>query len=56
MKFAVTLDGDEAGVWVIECPAIPGCVNQGQTREEASTNIEDASECAFKSVPGRACR
>ncbi len=42
MKFAVTLDRDEDGVWVIECPAIPGCVSQGQTREEALTNIEDA--------------
>ena len=42
MKFAVTLDRDEDGVWVIECPAIPGCVSQGQTREEALKNIEDA--------------
>ena len=42
MKFAVTLDRDEDGVWVIECPAIPGCVSQGQTREEALVNIEDA--------------
>lgn len=42
MKFAVILDRDEGGVWVIECPAIPGCVSQGQTREEALTNIEDA--------------
>jgi predicted RNase H-like HicB family nuclease len=42
MKFSVTLDRDEDGVWVIECPAIPGCVSQGATREEALTNIEDA--------------
>ena len=42
MKFAVTLDRDEDGVWVIECPAIPGCVSQGQAREEALVNIEDA--------------
>jgi len=38
----VTLDRDEDGVWVVECPAIPGCVSQGQTREEALENIEDA--------------
>ncbi len=42
MKFAVTLDRDEDGVWVIECPAIPGCVSQGATRDEALKNIEDA--------------
>ncbi len=42
LKFNVTLDRDEDGVWVVECPAIPGCVSQGQTREEAMENIEDA--------------
>jgi len=42
MKFIVTLDRDEDGVWVVECPSIPGCVSQGQSREEALTNIRDA--------------
>ena len=42
LKFNVTLDRDEDGIWVIECPAIPGCVSQGQTRDEAMENIEDA--------------
>ena len=42
MKFLVTLDRDEDGVWVVECPSIPGCVSQGQTREGALTNIREA--------------
>ena len=42
VKFNVNLDRDEDGVWVIECPAIPGCVSQGGTREEAEENIKDA--------------
>lgn len=42
LKFNVTLDRDEDGAWVVECPAIPGCVSQGQTRDEALINIEDA--------------
>lgn len=42
MKFSVTIDRDEDGVWVVECPAIPGCVSQGATREEALRNVEDA--------------
>ena len=42
MKFLVTLDRDEDGVWVVECPSIPGCVSQGQTREEALTNVREA--------------
>ena len=42
MKMTVTIDRDEDGVWVVECPAIPGCVSQGQTKEEALTNIQEA--------------
>jgi predicted RNase H-like HicB family nuclease len=42
MKFQVTLDRDEDGVWVVECPSIPGCVSQGESREAALQNIQDA--------------
>ena len=35
MKFNITVDRDEDGVWIVECPAIPGCVSQGETREQA---------------------
>jgi predicted RNase H-like HicB family nuclease len=41
MKFLVTIDRDEDGVWIAECPAIPGCVSQGDTRAQALANIED---------------
>jgi predicted RNase H-like HicB family nuclease len=39
MKFQVTIDRDEDGVWIVECPAIPGCVSQGDTRAEALCNV-----------------
>ncbi|NJL36642.1 MAG: type II toxin-antitoxin system HicB family antitoxin [Leptolyngbyaceae cyanobacterium RM2_2_4] len=42
MRFSVTLDRDEDGVWIVECPSIPGCVSQGQTKQEALENIKDA--------------
>lgn len=42
MRFSVTLDRDEDGVWVVECPSIPGCVSQGHTKQEALENIKDA--------------
>lgn len=42
MKFNVTIDRDEDGVWVVECPSIPGCVSQGATKTEALENIRDA--------------
>jgi len=42
MKFITTLERDEDGVWIAECPSIPGCVSQGRTREEAVANIREA--------------
>jgi predicted RNase H-like HicB family nuclease len=46
MKFVVSLYRDEDGMYIAECPAIPGCVSQGSTEAEAETNIADAiREC-----------
>ena len=42
MKLQVTVDRDEDGAWVAECPAIPGCVSQGGSREEAVESIGEA--------------
>jgi predicted RNase H-like HicB family nuclease len=42
MIFNVTIDRNEDGMFVVECPSIPGCVSQGKTKEEALENISDA--------------
>ena len=42
MKFLVGLERDEDGVWVAECPLIPGCVSQGETKDEAVRNVGHA--------------
>ena len=42
MKFITTLERDEDGVWIVECPSIPGCVSQGATHDEALANIREA--------------
>jgi len=42
MRFLVTVEQDEAGYYVVECPALPGCVSQGRTREEALANVREA--------------
>jgi predicted RNase H-like HicB family nuclease len=44
MIFDLALHRDEDGVWIVECPAISGCVSQGKTKEEALENIKDALE------------
>ena len=47
MKFIVNLDRDETGMIVAECPAIPGCISQGQTEAEALANIREAIEACL---------
>lgn len=44
MKLLVTLERDEDGYYVTECPSLPGCVSQGKTSEEALANIREAIE------------
>jgi predicted RNase H-like HicB family nuclease len=34
----------ESGFWVAECPSLPGCVSQGETKEAAIQNIREAIE------------
>lgn len=48
MKFIVTLERDETGTIVAECPAIPGCVSQGKTEAEAMQNIREAIEACLE--------
>lgn len=42
MIFNITIERDEDGVWITECPSISGCVSQGETKDEAVENIKDA--------------
>lgn len=42
MKYRILIEQDEDGVFISECPSLPGCISQGITREEALSNIEDA--------------
>jgi predicted RNase H-like HicB family nuclease len=41
MKFNVTIDRDEDGVWIVKYPSIHGCVSQGETKDQALANIQD---------------
>ncbi len=44
MKYRVLIEPDEDGVFVAECPSLPGCISQGRTRAEALKNIQEAIE------------
>jgi predicted RNase H-like HicB family nuclease len=44
MKLHVVIEQDEAGYYAAEVPALPGCLSQGKTREEAIANVKEAVE------------
>jgi len=42
LKYLVTLREAEEGGYTVEVPALPGCISQGETYEEALANIREA--------------
>jgi len=48
MKFLITIQQGEDGMILAECPALPGCVTQGKTREEIMNNIREAIELSLE--------
>jgi predicted RNase H-like HicB family nuclease len=49
MKFKITIERDEEGRYVAECPDLPGCLSEGETLEEALGNINEAIIGCLKS-------
>ena len=47
-KYKIVITTGEDGYFVVECPAIPGCVSQGKTKDEAVANIKEAVELALE--------
>jgi predicted RNase H-like HicB family nuclease len=50
VKYTVVLQRENDGGYVVSVPALPGCVSQGDTREEALKNIEEAIELYLEDV------
>lgn len=50
MKYRIVLEQDEDGIFVAECPSLPGCVSQGKNRREALKNIKDAIKGYLESL------
>lgn len=44
MNIKVVLEKQEEGGYTIFVPSLPGCVSQGETKEEALENIKEALE------------
>jgi len=50
MKFKVVLEPSEEGGYTVYVPALPGCVSEGETIEEALKNIKEAIELYLEPV------
>lgn len=53
MKYRVLIEQDEDGMYVAEVPSLPGCISQGQTREEAVENVREAITAYLESLEAR---
>lgn len=50
MKFRVLVEQDEEGIFVAEVPSLPGCLTQGETRQEAVENAREAIAVYLESL------
>ena len=41
MRQVIIYQGED-GFYVAECPSLPGCISQGETKEQAIINIKEA--------------
>lgn len=50
MKYTVIIEQGRESGYVVYCPALRGCVSQGETREEALKNIKEAMEAYVEAL------
>ncbi len=50
MKLPIVLEGNRRDGYTVTCPALPGCVSEGDTREEAIKNIREAIKLYLRAV------
>jgi len=53
MRYRILIEQDEDGVFIAECPSLPGCISQGKSRKEALENIRDAIKGYLESLKKR---
>ena len=50
MKLKVVLEPSDEGGYTVYVPSLPGCISEGDTREEALANIREAIELYLEPV------
>lgn len=50
MNIVIVLDGNEKEGYTATCPALPGCISEGDTKDEAINNMKEAIELYLRAV------
>ncbi len=50
MKLNIVLEPSEEGGYTVYAPSLPGCISEGDTRDEALSNIREAIELYLEPV------
>lgn len=50
MKYRILIEIDEEGTYVAEVPSLPGCISQGNTRDEVIENVKEAIRVYLESL------
>lgn len=50
MKYTVIIEKGQESGYVAYCPALRGCVSQGETKEQALRNIKEAAEVYLEAL------
>jgi predicted RNase H-like HicB family nuclease len=50
MKLPIVLEGNSRDGYTVTCPALPGCVSEGDSRREAIKNIREAIRLYLRAV------
>ncbi len=53
MKLKVVLEPQEGGGYTVYVPSLPGCISEGETKNEALANIKEAIELYLEPVQGK---
>lgn len=50
MRLSVVLEPSDEGGFTVYVPSLPGCISEGETKEEALANIQEAIELYLEPV------
>lgn len=50
VDYPIIFEENEGSSWTVTCPILPGCISEGNTKEEAIRNIKDAIQLYIRAV------